>query len=166
MSAVLVAEAIFVRLKADTGTGGLYSASGGTTWLTTILSGAYGYEGTPAQLVYPYIVFSVESGEHEPTFTGDGFNYTIRIQHYEQAQTGVDALRAGFNRIYGDAALQSSRSPSYGLHRHLLVLDTDSTKNPLGWVGAPVSAVSTAISMVDTNVVMCETVFETRANTP
>lgn len=166
MSAVLVAEAIYTRLKADTGTGGLYSASGGTTWLTSILSAAYGLEGTPGQLVYPYMVFSVQTGAHEPTFTGDSFNYTITIQHYEDSTSGLDAIRAGFNRLYGDAALQASRAPSYGLHRHLLVLDTDSGKNPLGWVGAPITCISNSIQMADEKVIVSELVFETRAHTP
>jgi hypothetical protein len=117
-------KAIFDRLKADTGTGGLYN---GGNW--KIISGAYSVYGTPAAMVFPYLLVSVRL-EQDHSLTADEFNATATFTVYDQVQDAVAGdfgtnISSVLDRLHGNAILQAGRIPTYGFHRHLLVLPTN-----------------------------------------
>jgi hypothetical protein len=117
-------KAIFDRLKADTGTGGLYA---GGSW--KIISGAYSVYGTPAAMVFPYLLVSVRM-EQDHSLTADEFNATATFTVYDQVQDAVAGdfgtnISSVLDRLHGNAILQAGRIPTYGFHRHLLVLPTN-----------------------------------------
>jgi hypothetical protein len=117
-------KAIFDRLKADTGTGGLYN---GGNW--KIISGAYSVYGTPAAMVFPYLLVSVRL-EQDHSLTADEFNATATFTVYDQVQDAVAGdfgtnISSVLDRLHGNAILQAGRVPTYGFHRHLLVLPTN-----------------------------------------
>lgn len=118
-------QAIYDRLKADTGTGGLYA---GNQW--NIVSGAYSLFGTPAPIVFPYILFTVRM-DQDHSLTADEYNVTATFNVFDQCQDWTTAsqfdsrIAAVMNRLHGNAVLQAGRVPTYGFHRHLLVLPTN-----------------------------------------
>ena len=117
-------KAIFDRLKADTGTGGLYN---GGSW--KIISGAYSVYGTPAAIVFPYLLVSVRL-EQDHSLTADEFNATATFTVYDQVQDAIAGdfgtnISSVLDRLHGNAILQAGRIPTYGFHRHLLVLPTN-----------------------------------------
>lgn len=117
-------KAIFDRLKADTGTGGLYN---GGNW--KIISGAYSVYGTPAAIAFPYLLVSVRM-EQDHSLTADEFNATATFTVYDQVQDAVAGdfgtnISSVLDRLHGNAILQAGRVPTYGFHRHLLVLPTN-----------------------------------------
>ena len=117
-------KAIFDRLKADTGSGGLYN---GGNW--KIISGAYSVYGTPAAMVFPYLLVSVRM-EQDHSLTADEFNATATFTVYDQVQDAVAGdfgtnISSVLDRLHGNAILQAGRIPTYGFHRHLLVLPTN-----------------------------------------
>ena len=117
-------QAILDRLKADTGAGGLYN---GGSW--KIISGAYSIFGTPAAIVYPYLLVSVRM-DQDHSLPADEFNCTATFQIFDQVQDATTNSFSGrisgvFDRLHGDAVLQVGRVPTYGFHRHLLVLGTN-----------------------------------------
>lgn len=117
-------QAIFDRVKADTGAGGLY-ASG--AW--NIISGTYSIIGTPAAITFPYLLVSVRM-DQDHSMTADEFNCTATFQVFDQQQDATAGRFAGrisavLDRLHGNAILQAGRIPTYGFHRHLLVLPTN-----------------------------------------
>ncbi len=116
--------AVMTRLKADTGTGGLYSASGGTAWNTSIISGAYAVRGLPETLAFPYLVYTIDT---QPDYTADAdaFSVGITFTVFEDARRGLDRVTATLDRLHGDAVLQSGWTPTYGFNRHKLVIATN-----------------------------------------
>jgi hypothetical protein len=132
MSAFLVAKAIKDRLESDTGAGGLMNASSAFK-----PSGIFHARGSIGTQAYPYIVITV-GASIEDQFQAESQSVAWTLTVYDDAAQGDARLWPIFNRIYGDAALQSSQRPTYGLHRHLLVLSTNTTLNPLGFTGSDV----------------------------
>lgn len=131
MICTLPALAAIERLKADTGTGGLYN---GGDW--NIISGAYFTLAAPGTAqVYPYIVITA-SADYDDTMVSDDQKCTIGISVFGSAIEGVEKLHQVAARIWGDAVLQTGRAPTYGLHRHRLVLSNSSTLNPWGAVAS------------------------------
>jgi hypothetical protein len=118
-------RAILSRIKADTGVGGLYASS---AW--NIISGAYSIFGTPAAIVYPYLMFTTRM-EQDHSLTSDDFRVTATFTCFDQVldYTSTTAfsgrVSAVMDRLHGDAVLQAGRVPTYGFHRHLLVLPTN-----------------------------------------
>lgn len=117
-------QAIFDRIKADTGAGGLYN---GNAW--NVISGAYSIFGTPAAITFPYLLVSVRM-DQDHSMTADEFNCTVTFQVFDQVQDAVAGNFAGrisgvMDRLHGNAILQAGRIPTYGFHRHLLVLGTN-----------------------------------------
>lgn len=119
-------QAIFDRLRADTGAGGLYN---GGAW-NLITGGAYAVYGSPNPVTGPYLVFDVAMGK-DPTTTSDDFQCTVNMRIYQhiQANTSDDNISElmlkAMDRIHGDGMLQANRTPTYGFNRHLLVLPTN-----------------------------------------
>lgn len=131
MSGALVAQAIKARIEADTGTGGLFNAA--TAYK---LSGVYYTHGSYERSL-PYAVIDAPV-QQDDTMDSDGGNVDWSVTVYDAANNGMEKLRPIYSRLHGDAVLQSSRRPTYGLHVHLLVLSTNGTDNPLGSVGSDV----------------------------
>lgn len=126
----LVAAAILNRIKADTGTGGLYE---GSAW--SIISGAWFAAASPATPAYPYVVYAVSS-EPDDTFPADQRTFRVAFSIYDTADRGMDRVQAIMDRLYGDAMLQATRQPTYGLHRHRITIPSST----LGWIGGDVVA--------------------------
>lgn len=123
MNATRLFVAIKARLDADTGAGGLFATG------ANLISGVY-------QTIAPttlnddnsYIVFSVASVQNQDAFTMDVVEYTIYLSVFAPVDGGTAAPQAIIDRIYGNAISQAGRIPTYGLHRHSLVLTSTSWK--------------------------------------
>lgn len=117
--------AILNRLKADTGTGGLYV---GNAW--NLITGAYAVYGSPNPVTGPYMVYTVRMDQAHTT-VGDEYNCvaTFRIYAHTQEAASDDNIGltviAAMDRIHGNAVLRNGRVPTYGFNRHLLVLPTN-----------------------------------------
>lgn len=120
-----VDKAILDRIKADTGTGGLYVSS---AWSTSILAGGawahYGVPPTTSTVLWPNLVYTV-SMEAEHGFIDDGFQLTITFDVRDEISNGIARVSSVLDRLFGDAVLQTGRTPTYGFHRHNLVLGTN-----------------------------------------
>ena len=118
-------QAIYNRLKADTGAGGLYASS---AW--NIISGAYTIFGTPNAMTYPYLLWNTRL-DQDHSLTADEWNASVTFTVFDQVQDYVATsnwngrVAAVLTRLHGDAVLQAGRVPTYGFHRHLLVLPTN-----------------------------------------
>lgn len=156
MSVSLLTEAIIDRLKTDTAAGGIYATG---AWNTALCTGVYFGVGSPGTQAFPYAVLNVEAA-HDDAFAADILRATVTLDLYDSSDKGLARMQAAWHRVYGDAVKQAGRVPSFGLHRHLLVLDTDSTKNPLAWEAGQVTAGNHAISSPTENVVSMTTTFE------
>lgn len=121
----VINQAIYDRIKADTGAGGLYA---GSAW--NIISGAYTIFGTPNAMVYPYLLWNTRL-DQDHSLTADEWNASVTFTVFDQVQDYVSSSNwngrvAGvLTRLHGDAVLNAGRIPSYGFHRHLLVLPTN-----------------------------------------
>jgi hypothetical protein len=115
----LTAKAILDRLKADTGDGGIYE---GGDW--TLVEGAWNNLANPGNGTRPYIVYSF-SGDSEDSQTSDEDLLTLTFQVYDNATNGTDTITAVLDRLHGNGILQTGRIPTYGFHRHVLALDTN-----------------------------------------
>lgn len=120
-------QAIYDRMKADTGTGGLYN---GGAW-NLITGGAYTVFASPSAITGPYLVFGVSMERNNESTTGDEFLCTATFNLYDRlnesasdAYIGTSLLPA-LDRLHGNAVLQSGRVPTYGFNRHRLVLPTN-----------------------------------------
>lgn len=119
-------QAIFDRMKADTGTGGLYN---GGSW-KLITGGAYTVFASPNAITGPYLVFSVSMVQQNTT-TGDEFLCTAQFNLFDRLNESSSSdyigtsLLPALDRLHGNAVLQSGRVPTYGFNRHRLVLPTN-----------------------------------------
>jgi hypothetical protein len=159
-------QAIYSRLKADNGTGGIYE---GNAW--TLVSGAWSIFATPGPSAFPRIVFGINlEGVHSTT--ADEFNVTVQMSVFDDT-TLIDenspfSGRIGLiiNRIHGDAVLQNGRTPTYGFNRHLLVLPTNGYTAKASWC----LITGVECGMVDEKIVQATTSFKFRvtamANNP
>ena len=118
-----ITKAVITRLKADTGAGGLYA---GSTWALT--PGGVHYYAAPSA-ARPYIVLNVNQQE-DHALTADTGDFTLVVRMVADLNDGGDQLQSIWNRVFGDAMLQTGRIPKYGLNRHILTLGT----NPLSAV--------------------------------
>jgi len=132
-----LAKAIEDRIKADTGTNGLYQ---GGSW-QTITGAWYYHKGSGAP---PYVVFNIRQDE-DHTLTSDGCNYTVTFSMFADVSNGGQILQWVWDRLFGDSMLQSNRVPSYGFNRHPLVIPTN-----------PLSATSTTLVFVGSDEVQVE----------
>lgn len=131
--------AILTRIKADTGTGGLYA---GSAWASMIAGGIYSNWGLPSEFTTPYGVLEINL-QADHTFPSDQFDVFCTIAVFDNTRTGVNNIAKTFKRLYGDAVLQAGRVPSYGLHRHSLALAT----NGYGATGGQIVVTSQTIGL-------------------
>lgn len=131
--------AIITRLKADTGTGGLYA---GSAWASYIAGGIWSNWGLPSQFTTPYAVLEINMNA-DNTFDADMNEVLVSFAIFDNTRTGVNNIAKVLKRLYGDAVLQTGRVPSYGLHRHTLALAT----NGYGATGGQVINTSQSIGL-------------------
>lgn len=112
MNVKAIYQAIKARLESDTGTGGLF-ASG-----AELVSSVQDYWVMPKQPL-PVIVIDIPSIVDMSGFSVDSKTATVRIHTFNSRNPAeVDGTSDILARIYGD----SNRTPTYGLHRHTLVV--------------------------------------------
>ena len=112
--------AVYSRLKADTGSGGLYNAG------NPLITSAYNEEAA-RDAVFPYVVFSVGSYTSQDTFLKDMKEVALRFNVYTEMfpnTTGATMTLGSqiLERLYGDAMLHTPPVPTYGFNRHMLDL--------------------------------------------
>jgi hypothetical protein len=152
-----IERAILDRIKADTGTGGLYVSG---AWNTTFLSGgAWANTGRPnvaRASLYPYLVYSMNAtGAHG--FIDDAWEVSITFTVYDEPINGVSRITSVLDRLFGNAIITSGRTPTYGFHRHVLVLST----NDYSAVGGDVTCKTMSVEALDENVVQGTITFDT-----
>lgn len=121
MNLVALWTAIRARAVADTGTGGLFNVA------TPLVTGIYNTVAPPGlESSYPYIIFNVANLEQRDAFNVDIVDVTVRftvINLIEQSTTsGMAECAAIIDRLYGDGIDRTDRIPTYGFHRHKLVI--------------------------------------------
>jgi len=104
------------RLLSDTGANGLFPTGG-----TPLVTGIFNNYVSERQDM-PYIVWTLVSGVDDGTFATneDDIQFQLSVFASKRPAALTNAQRI-LNRIYGDGVKQSSRLPTYGLHRHTLV---------------------------------------------
>lgn len=107
-------DAIGDRLKADTGTGGLWEQSGGEPVLVGEISNQW--RDPDGSLSKPVVVFRVESADRFDSQDHDGLSVRLTVHVLAPASLGTAAARKALDRIYGNAATNSG-TPAVGLHR-------------------------------------------------
>lgn len=130
-----IKEAVIARVQADTGSGGLWASAA-----KLINSITYGFEGrvdvTGIRGAQPYVSFDFPAIEESDGYTHELQEFHLRFHVWYHFLRNKDAaITAAANivdRLYGDATTQATRNtPTYGFHRHTLVLTT------VGDAGAP-----------------------------
>lgn len=128
MNDVGVAQAIRARLLTDTGSGGLWETAGVNKCLTITYTEGPKNSGGSIPSITPYLVYSLVSFTQDDTYDGDCGTYQYQfdiVDDNSSANTyGTTRGAAIGDRLFGDAIGQTNRTPSYGLHRHLLTLTT------------------------------------------
>lgn len=114
-----ICQAIVARIQADQGSGAMFATGGGPGLITAI----YRNEA-PSTATMPYIVFAVTTEQDSNTFTGDVFRVSIDFGIYVPVSSPPSLVDTIVDRLYGDATTRNDRTPTYGLHRHNLVLST------------------------------------------
>lgn len=121
-----VKQAIIARVRADTGSGGLWASAKLINAIT------YTYEGrgdtTGIQVAMPYVTFDFPNIENRDGYGEDVLEFYVRFHVWYSMKRSTDAAIAAasniVDRLYGNALAVSTRIPTYGFHRHLLVLTT------------------------------------------
>jgi len=137
MNTSVLARAVYERLVSDSGSGGLFENTNGPLW-DALAAGNHRlrrYVGTDldekvAPGGKPLVVFNIEEafvGDKDLTFKGDGATARVIISIYSKPQAvsndpTTEYVQQVQARIFGDATLNADTVPTYGLHRHPLVL--------------------------------------------
>lgn len=117
-------QAILDRLKADTGSGGLYN---GGAW--NLVSGAWAV-CAPANATFPYIVWTL-AWTPAPSRQSDEYDLVASISVFDDASLYVDDSNFSnrvspiMDRIHGDAIITAGSVPTYGFQRHPLVIGSN-----------------------------------------
>lgn len=118
-------RAIIARVKADTGTGGLYSASGGTAWNTSLIPGGiWAVRGNPDDATMPFGVLTI-TGEKSLSMSSDGMKFRFTFDIVGAESTDPSVLSSVVDRLHGNAVLANPPVPTYGFMRHKLILATN-----------------------------------------
>jgi len=147
-----LAKCVLDRLKADIGTGGIYQGGG---W--TLVDGAYNNLASPARTQRPYIVYTFSS-EKDDSQTSDEEIVTVTFNIYHEATVGTDLITAIIDRLHGDAILQAGRIPTFGFHRHIMVLPT----NGYNAQATECLRQSVDVGPLDTSTVIATVIYEFR----
>lgn len=103
------------RLTSDTGTNGLYAPG------AVQVTGIFNNWASPTQDM-PYIVWTLVSGVPDETFATNEDEIVFQLSVFTSKRPpDMGKAQKILNRIYGNGVKQSTRLPTYGLHRHTLV---------------------------------------------
>lgn len=117
MNTYATAEAIQTILNADTTLTAL--ATGGIKTVNGPMSGQA--TGTNA----PYIVIMASSANKaQNAMRGDGYEVDVQVTCWGNSEESLATLEAMAERVFGDATLQTNVTPTYGLHRKMLTLNS------------------------------------------
>ena len=155
MNLALVASAIRDRIRADTGTGGLFNTSTGLLHNTDHPTYGTGLE----ERTFPYILFDIEDTQADE-FDADTTTATVRIHIVDAREQGIGRCVTILSRLYGDGVSQANNEPSYGIHRHPLVV-TQQT-GLLNWRACGVMFRRSGSTQHDAECFVFEEVYEVR----
>lgn len=113
----LLTAAIIARVKADTGAGGLWGASG--RLLTAVNYVIEGRTATGLQTETPYVTFSYPVREQVDGFSYDLLSYVVHFHVWDLVERQATGERpmAIVARLFGNASENANRTPDYGFHR-------------------------------------------------
>lgn len=125
----------------------IYSRLTGDATLVAAVQGFFNVVAPPNLVSFaasgrPYVVFSIAASNHDDAFSVDIVEHTIRFSIIANGRSGLSVPAAIIKRIYGDAMKQVTRVPSYGLHRHKLVIPTAGEASE--WAGGYIQHVDSA----------------------
>lgn len=112
MNSYAVLQALYDRLRGDTGTNGLFGTPARVTGVYVVRA--------PATATLPYLVVDLAGMEHDDTFSTDVAVVAFRVHMFSEYTHGIGQIQGVMDRVYGDAVAQPTRVPTYGLHRHVL----------------------------------------------
>lgn len=139
-------QAIIARVQSDTGTGGIWQTAG-TYKLKSVghIRGPRTTTALPLTTLCPYLVFTIETDVQLDGYAYDMFEANIDFHVWDVAESTVSAVRSLtiVERLFGDGIAQSTRIPSYGFHRHTLVLTTTGHASA-PWVAGQMQRVGSA----------------------
>lgn len=118
MNLAKIHQAIYSRLTGDATLAGL--AAGG---IRSVLGPRAGIATEDSK---PYVVVAMAGASASDAFDADVCSVSIDVHVVSDASDGLSVPSDIIDRVIGDATLQSSRVPTYGLHRHLLALSGSS----------------------------------------
>lgn len=109
---------VLARLRSDSGVHGLFPASGvGQSPKSPTLTGIFNDTFNPGQ-VMPFLAITMFWSEHDDAFPADVVDVSFIIAlHSSKTPPALEKSQYIIERVYGDALRQSSRQPTYGLHR-------------------------------------------------
>ncbi len=111
MNTAVLEDAIYDRLNADTGTGGLVAV--GASLVSNIYNGMR--NPTDTLLDKPYIVFEVDEYRQDETYGDSGVVASVVVHVFDKPRGGTANCRSVLDRIFGN--WKPTTPPSYGLHR-------------------------------------------------
>jgi hypothetical protein len=93
----------------------LQAQSGLTALVSTRITNIFGSRQT---LTFPYIVYQITDDQEQDTMRGDGVRAKIEFHIFDIAEGNTnDTCRQIMDQLRGNGATQSSKLPTYGLHR-------------------------------------------------
>lgn len=122
-----ICAAIVTRLQADQGSGALFATGGAPGLIRAVYRNM-----APPNAEMPYVVFDCKDEATENTFNSDVLLVRIAFAIFIPTTSPPSLMDTILDRIYGDASLQPTGVPSFGLHRHPLTLATGT------WTGGTV----------------------------
>jgi hypothetical protein len=132
MNIAELTNAVVTRLKADSGSGGIWNTTGGQSCHPDAGGGGIWVEdGDPAALAFPMIVLAFQDTE-QPAMNSEGALAVVQVNIFERKERGLSKASVLIERVYGDAMTHGDRVPVFGLHRHVLSIDASSV---MGWTG-------------------------------
>lgn len=145
MNPAVVARAVLTRLKADST---LYT---GGAWTSSLAGGSNYLRASPASLLFPFIVYSVD-WEADNNFSGLDGASVLSFDIYDEVDQGTSRLELVIDRLIGDSMLSSGSrvAPTYGFHNHALSLPALGSDNRQGAVSERWSLARCSIGPSDT----------------
>lgn len=153
-------RAVYERLAADTGSGGLLYSS------APLVTGIYTRRfptPSPASTDFPYVIAYFDAMSGDDTFSTEGKRVGLQVEWFvDETASGTDSVeRAGkiLERVVGDWTDQASGVPSYGLSRYAPTLQT-------GWSSTPILFESASDVSIGLGVIHWQAMFSVIVSKP
>lgn len=155
MNPCVISRAILSRIQADTGTGGLFSASGGTAY--NIITAANFNLGAPQSFTAPWMVWDINL-IHDNTMPGMQANFDITFYANDDSANANANLELVIDRLIGDSMLSTGTRavPTYGFHNHRLALPS----NTMNATASEMTMVSARIAPDDPRYLVATAIFK------